>query len=121
MPPAYRAVARHSVSARAGASKAAAQPSRSRISQALCPESSLAEFLGSGMQASSSHPAAAGCKELGHRCDQNDAEENFRCCCCIADVPALKADFIDEQNDGQRSIVGTAKRHDLSLPEQLKL
>ena len=39
----------------------------------------------------------------------------------VADVPAIEAHLVDEQHDRARCIVRAAERHQLRLPEQLKL
>src|SRR5277367_2564695 len=69
----------------------------------------------------SSPLASARGEELRHRRDENNAEEDLGGRGRITDVPALKSDLIDEEDDRQRRIVGAAQRHDLRLAEQLEL
>src|SRR5665213_2308723 len=58
---------------------------------------------------------AAGREELGHRSDEDDAEQDFGSRRRVADVPALEADLVDEEHDGQRGVVGSAQSQDLRL------
>src|SRR5688572_21923168 len=58
---------------------------------------------------------------LRHRGDENQAEQDLRGGRRIADVPAVEANLVDEQDDRTRGIVRAALRHQLRLAEQLEL